>query len=742
VGRRLAGGCICVLVFFGHLAESAPARSCARGDNYLEAGLLARAKAQYRGRLSSPCGQKGLRNVAERKAARKIARAKAFALAGREESADEAIKRAIELDPRTRLLDRFRNAQARAHVAKAKAFANIGRDEEAQAEIKQAIALYPSVHIPDRLKDVDRNSARWDEIKSDVGPVIRDAVETLAIVALLVVLVIAVLRGLRRFFLHLTTGEFNAPGNDTLAKGLPVSLQDHVQRISRGAGGFSLYQLNTSGEAVAPIPAEVTQAFPQAGLAAAAISLLGQYVPSRSWKLSGAVRGFDEHKGAGLTLVISKRTGAVVDEVTLWQGDYGPVPVDPDDAAKEDAYFFLTIPGAVWAIYAINGRRWFATLRYGRRWLVAAMRSMGRRLVAAMRSIARTKTKDGDSGSRIRPLQAYKAGARDFRMLGTDDWKSYALFASAVFWAERRDETEARRRYWRALDQDEENEGALFNLATSYLGDHDVMESPDGKQVYEQLAALKDVKEKSKPSKRTDDPLWYRAAYVDAAARLWRAEIEERNVAAVDGRRHINPALLRRLALALALEVATDLEGRLCNLRFRWTRQRRRKEQALRDFLTRNEGGTVTLLASLLLENDEPVTGASIESRRKLLKSLKRARKQPTASPRRDVRLPHGELVQFVETQAELNGRTCYNLACYYSRRGAMRDEQLRHGDFEESLEKLDRALDLRPDFASSARVDPGLDAVRSDDDFWRRFDDMLAKRGAGRRWVRPSARV
>jgi hypothetical protein len=237
--------------------------------------------------------------------------------------------------------------------------------------------------------------------------------------------------------------------------------------------------------------------------------------------------------------------------------------------------------------------------------------------------------------------------------------------------------------------------------------------------VEESLKCLIEIRERDTDWHK--DTMWYRAAYVGAAARLrW---VETKKPPQEEREKEL------RLALRGAIEAMWDVEKLLSTIRGR--RPPGRKLRDLREFLLKTEAGNAALLASLLFENgidaknEEPP-----KSRKELASQLGNCFNSwpevgdcsdPGPVPSECRALSHTKLVRFIETPVSdgdviMNGRGRFNLACYYSRLG----------NSKQSLKELGRALDLRPDILDAANDDPGLHKVRSSEP--KLFGDLLSR--------------
>lgn len=720
--RTFVGLCALVLTLTALLlpaGASSAAGSCTVGRSYLDVGFLDRALREFKARAKARCGRKGVNDVTAERirradvAARKLNElglgeeaqdrlrnsivkhpeaavvadlrsflkgSKPFAVpqalqaAGLSDAARRTLAIAIRTNPNADVpasLQTLPQAQAARNVEIAKALKDAGLDKAAQEEVKKAIAIDPSVTIPDRLKDVNRELSGWGDFKSEFAPRVRLVLEVLAVALLAFALLVVLWRAALRLGLRIDMPDFEAPGNETLSSGLPVALQDHVHEIAKGSGGLSLGRITPSGEYTKiDVPTAVTAAIPQAALGVALVTLLGRLIPGRVWKLTGAARELDPQRGAGLTLLLGIRGGKLLDEITIWQDTYGPVEETTAEGAKHASYYELALPAAVWAIYAAERHR----------------------------------------ALKFRRFHRFR-----FRILGTADWRSYAFFvmgAAWESWADPRDRDEAgvkehaRRLYWNALNEDDRNDGARFNLALSYLGDPAQWKGdPDGR-IGESLGWINDIQEARQKHWRSD-PLWYRASFQSAVARLRRAGELSGND--------------KRTELATALNDATQLASTLEKRLLKKRHLRPWKRGAVRDlrvFLASCEAAVLAHLATAYVKADAPEVGwKEIASRKELRQRLELG----------SMGVSRSRLVEYIESKTIPSAGGRINLACYYSRLGdRFSSNAMREKRYKKSLVQIRKALDIDPSFVKEAEDDPDLNGVRKSESTRKEFERIV----------------
>jgi tetratricopeptide (TPR) repeat protein len=374
--------------------QLAPAlQPCVRAQALFDAGYLADAQTAFKADLGkSPCAVAGLAVV-------KAAQDKQDAA-----SADKRFQEAVAL---------IRRLEAG------------GFETEARKQTQALLVAFPNRGIPADIRAVDQPIGLWRQISGVVGPLLRLAIEIVAVLLIAVALgkavVAVVARAVRPSFTIKDIGgvaEAEVTGQSSL-------LATELDHIGRADGGHHVRRVSAS-EGDFALPAAITSAYPQAGLAAALVSFLDRILPRRLWEVSATALPTDSARGPGLTVTISRRGGRREKEMTLWEAEFGQVVAN---TALTDHLERLALPAAVWLGY------------------------------------------QPETGGTAR------AAAR----LGTEKWRSYAYFAIGERHQENGETTEARRAYYRALDVDASNLGARLNLAglLLYRRGHEGTEAPD-----------------------------------------------------------------------------------------------------------------------------------------------------------------------------------------------------------------------------------------------------------------------
>ena len=378
-GAALAG---CAGLAIAQPAAAAPVvQPCARAQALLKSGYLTEAESAFKADLGKdPCAVAG------------VAAAKDAQTADAAATADH----------------RFNNAVTMIRSLEAEGF-----ESEARKKAQDLVAAFPTRDIPEDIRAIDQPIGWWRQLRGDVGPPIRVGVE--AVIALLAGLLIIALtvRGVaalaRRVFVRKFTVHDLSGASDDDARGQAGVLAAELARIGRSSGGDHVRRVSPN-EGDFELPDALTTAYPQAGIAAALISLLDRVLPRRLMEVSASALPADPVRGVGLTVAIEKRGGRRVSETTVWEAQFWHVHEDRPLAERLER---LMLPAAVWLAY---------------------------------------QPKLG-------------GGPKANRALGTDNWTSYAHFAIGERAQQHGDMTDARRAYFKALDVDAANLGARLNLA-------------------------------------------------------------------------------------------------------------------------------------------------------------------------------------------------------------------------------------------------------------------------------------
>jgi tetratricopeptide (TPR) repeat protein len=524
-------------------------------------------------------------------------------------------------------------AQRRIEVAKA--LESAGQHDAALEEVKAAVRADPSVNVPYELQSGDGRLPWWRSWLGEVGPWVRSIAEAAVVALVAVALVLALWKLMRRFIKRrLELGEITGDG----AKDVEQGLREHFGRLKDHRGGGSLEQVTASGAAYT-VPADVSKAFPSAGVIVAALDALNRLIPARRWRVAGVAGKGGPNQSPVLTLSIARRDGRVRFAETFRLTDCRwRVPVDGNPTSAD--WRRLSLPAAVWLTFHA-GRR--APARY-----------------------------------------------RRFTAVGTDQWRSYALFAAGAEVSALVDDAAqrqfARRLYLDALEVDPRNQGAALNLASVELLDAVILNDDAVKarlrdRARDRLSGLREQLQQRKslrtrlrlPNFFHKDALWYRARYMEMSAQLM-------------------PGGSAQAAYDAGLGVAAALLDRLGKDDHWWKWGRRSRSR--RDFLRGNEGSIVAALASAShAANGTPGASEGAPLKRgELLKALQTTRSGQRFDPTK--------LAAYAESRCLETARGRYNLACYY----------VRVSNLEEAKKQLRWALGLGgPGFAAQAAIDPDL---------------------------------
>jgi hypothetical protein len=479
---------------------------CAQGDALRDLKLFSDAEASYKKLAGThPCAVAGLKSTEQ---LRKQA----------QPSADELIKDARRL---------------RAS----------GADDRAQKKLDLLVENHPERSVPADLRDMNKRIGWWQGVLSTIVPIARVGAEMLivllmtAAVALLAFLSVrgVVKRSVRIDPVAGTTDE-------GLIASLPTALFEHLRQLRGRGGGRSIATVGAT-DAKFDLPATVSAAFPPASIIAGLVSYLGQLITRNVRVVVVTLRPDDPFRGLGITVAVQKARKQPVNEMTLWERDFGLLELTPDASTKDAGgrYQRLMLPAATWAAY---------------------QKDLG------------FKTRKIEEGKQKAPLD-------------TKNWRSYAHFAVGAVAQRQANDKLAQRQYSLALDLDPKNQGARLNLATLNLGPYaEPPTAEDKKRLEWAIKLLEPVALDS--SDDTPDEMWYRGRYMQALAYTYAGEFAEAAGNAHKAAADFGQAEARASKLSEALKAGrggADLKE-------------------LRDSLDRP---TALLQASILLDSDKPV---------------------------------------------------------------------------------------------------------------------------------------
>jgi hypothetical protein len=337
-------------------------------------------------------------------------------------------------------------------------------------------------HLAHELRPPTQRPSRWQGLLGLYGPWFVVAAEAFAILlgaGLLVLLAISAVHGLFRRTSHAVRIEgFTGGSESTLSDALTASLGDALAQLKDERPSHDLHY-QSSSEPKFEVPTAILESVPEAKLITGLIQMLDQLLPRKMSLISGTVHPVHENRGAGLTVLLANHSGREIDQVTLWESDL-QLKKAGDKATDAVRYERLILPAAVWLAY--------------------------------------------------RPEFGFKSGQAP---LGTQDWRSYALFALGALVP---DLSERRIMYERALDRDGDNLGARLNLAELLLRrpSEDVPgaaaapgaapDPDDGRREIwsERRAEARRHLEYVAFAERTRrDPVWYRARYMQIVLNIY-----------------------------------------------------------------------------------------------------------------------------------------------------------------------------------------------------------------------------
>lgn len=430
----------------------AAASPCARASALLAARYYAQAEQEYERLLGvAPCATPRL------------------AIRARADAASHA---AASTEPKQQLAQALR-------------LQNAGFEEDARALVK-AVVTHSSTSVPSSLRAVNQRIGWWRRLLGTYGPALRLGLELLAAAVGLFVALLLVFTAsnalLQRFLPAGQIEGFSGSGDATLTAVLTSSLNAVLGRM-RDEGAIRSVDSQSGTEPKFELPAAVAEAVPQANFLAGLVQMLDGLLYRNLEIVSGTVHPVHEHRGAGLTLVVSARRGRVIEQITIWEQDFMLKEAGERTAEVAVRYERLTLPAAIWLAYKRSER-----LSHG----------LGNRF-----------------------LHLFKA--RELPPLNTKDWRSYALFALGELVP---DAAKQRQLYEQALDIDPGNLGARLNLAALLLQRpaEDVALSQQAKREISNRSregwsgrvarARMHLDEIVKEASKEKEAIWYRAAYM------------------------------------------------------------------------------------------------------------------------------------------------------------------------------------------------------------------------------------
>lgn len=454
-GSRLARiailACLVLAGFSGVTAASAiAAPTCEIADVLRANELFDDATTAYAKLLDADpalqCARDGLTRVARERASYLLDLALKLRELGFDTAAADKVQAALASDPSATIPSGLSDIARKAGTdAATKAFDAVvalqsaGFRSEAREALRKAIAEYPKTPIPDTLAELQVAPPQWAlraiDVGATTGQVVLGVVAILLAVSFLAYVIWAWLS------IGLLSIEEFAP-TDATAKALVAQIGQLLRKISDDNGGLSIRVADPSAGIQLPELGDVVPSF--RGLTGIVTFLLS-LSPRQRYVLSGSLHSAGD-RGAGMTLRIRCRRfvfATITDEITIWQADFerwkrpaapsGSRPATSSASAadvEQCVYQRLATIAAVWTAYAV--------------------------------------IKDGDADGNKQP-----------RGLVTQNWRSYAYFASGVDWRDRFDPRRSRLQFRRAIELDGGNW-----LATYALGQLDWHEADPQSSAY------------------------------------------------------------------------------------------------------------------------------------------------------------------------------------------------------------------------------------------------------------------
>jgi hypothetical protein len=362
-------------------------------------------------------------------------------------------------------------------LRRARRLQSAGFEAEARRLVQEVVKRSPQP-IPTELRAVDQREGWWRELLGVVGPVLRFALEAAIAAAGIVVVILLAISGVNAVKVRLSPAArfagFAGSEEASLSDALDASLSEVLARMKDDVPGRSV-TWQSATEPPFEIPPALTESVPQGRLLTGLFQLIDMLLFRRLHVVSGTIHPVHETRGAGLTLVLATRNGRTLSQKTFWESEFllGQATA-PSNAVR---YERLTLPAAVWLGY--------------------------------------------------REELGFKASDPP---LNTRDWRSYALFSLGELHPGGAVE---RQLYELALDCDPGNLGARLNLAALLMErpEYEVPPRSGGQAVadgsregwQEQLElALEHLGAVALESDPRDEPIWYRAVYMQAVVYVYQ----------------------------------------------------------------------------------------------------------------------------------------------------------------------------------------------------------------------------
>jgi|GEM_PF-1877098 len=478
------------------LVQPGKADPCAAAATLLNGLRYADAQKAYADILkvdpTQTCARKGLEKIAKIRAdvTGHLSFASSLAMANDTAGAQQEKLAAFAIDPNAEALAATTTASN--PFAEVRELKKAGQYQQAVAKLREIVKARPMERVPADLDDLTDpfaaakalsrarlNDAAAKELEAALraatpparpvpdeldyltGYEINDFVlrHQRILLALLIVAALLLLPVLRkRLHPHLHVEDLADPHNVVAGRGASLYLQQQLVALTRAQA--PTVQFVTAPITQVTIPAAISSSIPGAlGWVQTLLSTLSGVYWRRSLTLAGSLHPAVDGKGVGFTLVLSENK-TILSSVSLWQSTYGtatPAAASPaamPTSPNPSAYFDLAEPAAIWLLFQLLQLRFKET-------------------------------------SSIR------------RLLGTHNWRSYAMNAAGIR-ALQRNPRRAENFFVGALEFDPGNSAARANLGVALA----TLDQPD--RAFEQL---RHAKGEAQIDGGTDDPVFYSASF-------------------------------------------------------------------------------------------------------------------------------------------------------------------------------------------------------------------------------------
>lgn len=418
-----SGSLMAAQTAFSSLVDSNPNSQCATAGYQAATHLLAAARFQENNQLSAASDEitaaikvrpmTPLPSFLMSPGALASRTINALLGAGLFDPALAAYQTALAQDPSLNVPGLGPAARANHHLALARALEKRGLHSDAVTEVEKAAE--EDAATVSAAKDVPSDSSWWQsDFVTRLWHVLLALAVGLLVLGVLLGLAAGLWRWLRGGGLQLTSAN-DPSGSEGTGPGFVLLLRTALQRLSDTAPGPTIDVVDSWADPVS-VPTELTDSIGQTKVLAAITALWSQLLSFRDRTVASFVHS-DSARGPGISLSAVKRTsGKLQDDTTVWCDDFPMPDVPPrvppaggDKPALQLEVYPLAMQAAIWTAWATRRKQ--------------------------------------------------------FRRLGTDDWKSYAFFATGAAWQAAGEFAQAKKMYYRALAADPDNLPAQLNLA-------------------------------------------------------------------------------------------------------------------------------------------------------------------------------------------------------------------------------------------------------------------------------------